>query len=73
MLVLSQLKSGPSSFTGVKRTSSFVHASGGVRLASLESDRLLPCTEKCPNKWFGHAPSKLKLDKDNSNYFCGRE
>ena len=41
--------------------------------ASLESNRLLPCTEGCSDEWSGHAPSKLKSNEDSSKYFCGRE
>ena len=42
-----------------------------VRLASLESDELLPYTKGCPNRWSRHDPSKLKSEsnKDGSNYF----
>ena len=73
MLVLSQLESGPSSFTRVRRTSSLVCASWGIRLASLESNELFPYTERCLDGWSGHTPPKFKSNEDSSNYFCGRE
>ena len=69
----SQLESGLSSFTEVKRTSSLVCASRGVYPASLESDRLLPCIEGYLYWWSKHVLPKLKSNEDNSNYFCGRE
>ncbi|KAL6311320.1 hypothetical protein AAG906_025538 [Vitis piasezkii] len=28
----------------------------------LESDGLLHCTKGCPDRWFGHAPPKIKVD-----------
>ena len=68
-----QLESGLFSFTKVKRTSSLVCASWGVRPASLELDKLLSYTKECPDGWSKHAPLKLKSNEDNSNYFCGRE
>ena len=42
-----------------------------VRLASLESNRLLPYTKGCPNRWSSHTPPKLKseISKDESYYF----
>ena len=44
-----------------------------VRLASLESDILLPYIEWCSDRWSGHVPPKLKseINEDNSNYFLG--
>ena len=41
-----------------------------VRLVSLESNELLPCTKGCPNKWSGHAPPKLKLESSKSEPNC---
>ena len=72
-LVLSQLDSGPSSFIGVRWIFSLIRASWGVLLASLESDELFPYIEGCPDRWSKYAPSKLKSNEDNYNYFCGRE
>ena len=46
-----------------------VRASWEVRPVVLESDRLLPCTKGCPDRWFEHVPPKLKSVKDSSNLF----
>ena len=39
--------------------------------ASLESNKLLPYTEECLNRWSEHVPPKLKseITEDNSNYY----
>ena len=42
-----------------------------VRLASLESNKLLSCIKRSPDRWSRHILPKLKLEsnKDKSNYF----
>ena len=37
-----------------------------VRLASLESNKLLPYTKGCPDRWLRHAPPKLKSKSNQS-------
>ena len=71
-LILSQLESGLSSFTIVRRTHSLLRAFWRVRLAVLELDGLFSCTKGCSNGWSRHGPPKVKLDKNNSNYFVGK-
>ena len=61
-----------SSFTSHRQCQCWCNANWiWVRLASLELDKLLSCTKGCPDRWFGHASSKLKSEsnKNESNYF----
>ena len=69
--MLSQLVSSPSSMTEVRRPSSFLRVSRRIRLSIIKLDEFHSYIKGRPDRWCGHAPPKLKLDKNNSSCFVG--
>ena len=71
LLMLSQLESGLSSLTRVRRPSSFFYAYWRIRLVTMKLGGLLSYTKWCPDEWSRHTLPKLKSSKNSSICFVG--
>ena len=71
LLILSQSESGLSNLMEVRQLSSLLCAFRRVRLAIIKLGGFFSYTKGCPDRWFGHAPPKLKSSKNNSSFLVG--